>query len=88
MKNVLERTTWTQDRQYVIKARAKFAHPLIGGALVAARADVMVFRGDPEITRRREIFYALSQLHSHDLLDELQNAERIARDFIDLINDC
>jgi len=65
----------------------EYAYRLAAGALPAPRAEVMVFRGDPMFNRRREIFYALSQLHSDALLDELQYAERITRNFIDLIDE-
>ena len=60
MKNVVEYATWTPNRKHLIKACEKYAYPLAAGALSVRRAEVMVFRGDPMLNRRREIFYTLS----------------------------
>lgn len=82
-KERLQRETWTLDHQYLIRAYAKFDGPQVNSKKRYARAVVQVFKGDPAITFECEIFFAVSVLHGEDLLDELQNAERIARDFIE-----
>ena len=78
----LFRETWSSDRKYLIRAYAKVvAQPGITRVFTAI-AFVQVFEGDPKITPPRELFFSASELNAHDLLDELQNAERIGRDFI------
>jgi hypothetical protein len=61
---------------------AKFSNlrSFIGGPI--AQAVVHVYDGDPVVTGKAAIFNAFSKLHSYDLLDELQNAERIGRDYV------
>jgi hypothetical protein len=46
---------------------------------------VHVYEGDPVVMEKAAIFEAYSKLHSYDLLDELQNAERMGRDYVDSI---
>lgn len=63
-------------------AHAKFRNLRNSLGIQIAKAVVHVFDGDPLITGESAVFYAFSELHSYDLLDELQNAERIGRDFV------
>jgi hypothetical protein len=66
-------------------AHAKFRNLHSALGIQIAKAVVHVYDGDPVITGQAAIFYAFSELHSYDLLDELQNAERIGREFVDSI---
>lgn len=66
-------------------AHAKFRTVRSTLGIQVAKAVVHVFDGDPAVTGMPAVFYAFSQLHSYDLLDELQNAERIGREFVDSI---
>ena len=63
-------------------AHAKYRNLRTRAGIQIAKAVVHVFDGDPVLTGAGAIYYAFSELHSHDLLDELQNAERIGRDFV------
>jgi len=78
----LSRSVWSLDRKYLIVAKAKFR--IVGGLpeRLIAKAVVHVFEGDPMISGASSIFSSFSDLHSSDLLDEFQNAERIGRDFV------
>jgi hypothetical protein len=81
----ISRTTWSSDGKYQIVAYAKF-DPVIGVTTIpTARAVVHVFEGDSMAPSSSSIFASLSDLHCNDLLDELQNAERIGRDFINMM---
>lgn len=66
-------------------ANAKFRNLRSSLGIQIAKAVVHVFDGDPTVTGKAAIFYSFSELHSYDLLDELQNAERIGREFVDSI---
>ena len=66
-------------------AHAKFRERMVANGIFIAQAVVHVFDGDPFRTGESAIFYSFSDLHSSDLLDELQNAERIGRDFLNSI---
>jgi hypothetical protein len=78
----ISRSVWSSDGNYLVMAHAKFRTTRgITGQLIA-KAVVHVYEGDPVITGAASIFFAFSHLHSCDLLDELQNAERIGRDFL------
>lgn len=78
----ISRSMWTSDGRYLVMAHAKFRARLAASGIRVAKAVVHVFEGDPVITGASAIFYSFSELHSSDLLDELQNAERIGRDFL------
>jgi hypothetical protein len=80
--NELSRSTWSPDGRYLVVAHAKFRELRTDADRKIAKAVVHVFEGDPAITGAPAIYYAFSELHSRDLLDELQNAERIGRDFV------
>lgn len=77
----ISRSMWTSDGRYLVMAH-KFRARLAASGIRVAKAVVHIFEGDPVITGASAIFYAFSELHSSDLLDELQNAERIGRDFL------
>lgn len=79
----ITRSVWSPDRQYLVIAQAKFTTVQGLQGQFIAKAVVHVFKGNPLISGAPSIFSSFSDLHSSDLLDELQNAERIARDFID-----
>lgn len=66
-------------------AHAKFLTSMGVSGQPIAKAVVHVYEGDPLITGATSIFHGFSNLHSYDLLDELQNAERIGRDFLNSI---
>jgi hypothetical protein len=74
------RETWSADGRYLIRAYAKVVADFARGS--RAMGVVQVFDGDPSLTGKPDIFLSSSKLHGNDLLDELQNAERIGRDFI------
>jgi hypothetical protein len=78
----LSRSIWSSDEKYLMMSHAKFKDARAWNARPIAKAVVLVFEGDPLKTGDLPIFSALSDLHSFDLLDELQNAERIGRDFL------
>jgi hypothetical protein len=78
----ISRSIWSLDGRYLIMAHAKFRERLAACGIFVAKAVVHVFDGDPFITGESAIFYSFSELHSGNLLDELQNAERIGRDFL------
>ena len=63
-------------------AHAKFRELRTSADLQIAKAVVHVFDGNPAVSGAGAIYHAFSELHSSDLLDELQNAERIGRDFV------
>ena len=63
-------------------AHAKYRNLRTPAGIQISKAVVHVFDGDPVLTGAGPIYYAFTKLHSHDLLDELQNAERIGRDFV------
>lgn len=81
----LSRSIWTPNGRYLIMAHAKFRELRTVSGLEIAKAVVHVFDGDPVASGATAIYYAFSELHSSDLLDELQNAERIGRDFVSSI---
>jgi hypothetical protein len=81
-KNEISRETWSTDSQYFLRAFAIIAKSVGPAGIPVAKAIVQVFRGHPAVTSASEIFISMSTLGSYDLLDELQNAERIGRDFI------
>jgi hypothetical protein len=78
----MSRSVWTTDGKYLVMAHAKFrtVRGLTGQRI--AKAVVHVFAGNPVVSGVDAIFSGFSDLHSYDLLDELQNAERIGRDFV------
>lgn len=78
----ISRSVWTTDGKYLVIAHAKFrtVRGLTGQRI--AKAIVHVYASDPVVTGGSTIFSGFSDLHSYDLLDELQNAERIGRDFV------
>jgi hypothetical protein len=78
----ISRSVWSSDGRYLVMAHAKFRERLAACGVRVAKAVVHVFEGDPVLTGASAIFYSFSELHSGDLLDELQNAERIGRDFL------
>jgi hypothetical protein len=78
----ISRSVWSPDGKYLIIAQAKFRIFKGLPEQFIAKAVVHVFKGDPIISGASSIFSGFSNLHSSDLLDELQNAERIGRDFI------
>jgi hypothetical protein len=78
----LLRSIWSPDRRYLILAHAKFRNVRGLNDRPIAKAIVIVFEGDPAASDTPAVFSSYSELHSYDLLDELQNAERIGRDFV------
>jgi hypothetical protein len=78
----LSRSIWSADGKYLMTSHAKFRDTRGLTNRPIAKAVVLVFDGDPLLTGQQPIFSALSDLHSYDLLDELQNAERIGREFV------
>lgn len=81
-RNEIFRETRSADGRYVIRAYARIGDQHTMASVFGVLGVVQVFDGDPSINGRPEIFLSSSKLNSHDLLDELQNAERIGRDFI------
>ena len=81
--NELSRSVWSTDGRYLMMTHAKFQNSRNASDIQIAKAVVRVYDGDPVVTGKDAIFYSFSELHSYDLLDELQNAERIGREFID-----
>lgn len=77
----ISRRLWSSDGRYLVMAHAKFRERMAACGVHVAIAVVHIFEGDPVLTDASAIFYSFSQLHSGDLLDEVQNAERIGRDF-------
>jgi hypothetical protein len=78
----MSRSVWLLDKKYLVMAHAKFRTVRgLTGQLIA-KAVVHVYEGDPVVSGASSIFSGFSDLHSYDLLDELQNAERIGRDFV------
>lgn len=82
IRTEIYRETWSSDRRYLIRAYAKLVPGFDAVCDSAAMGVVQVFEGDPAVTGLPEIFLSSSKLNCADLLDELQNAERIGRDFI------
>jgi hypothetical protein len=80
--NELARSVWSPDKKYLVMAHAKFRTVHGPNERAIAKAVVHVYRGDPIVTGASSIFSCFSMLHSSDLLDELQNAERLGRDFL------
>lgn len=78
----ISRDTWSADGRYLIRAYAKIPRIAPLGHMARAIGLVQVFDGDPSLTGNRELFLSASELNSTDLLDELQNAERLGRDFV------
>ena len=76
------RETWSADGRYLIRAYARIADATYVGYVSRALGVVQVFDGDPAVNGKAEVFLSSSRLNSYDLLDELQNAESIGRDFI------
>jgi hypothetical protein len=81
----LSRSIWSPDGRYLVMAHAKFRNLRTAAGIRIAKAVVHVFDRDPVVAGAAPLYYAFSELHSYDLLDELQNAERIGRDFISSI---
>jgi hypothetical protein len=81
----MSRSVWTSDGKYLIMAHAKFSSARSVSGAQIAKAVVHVYEGDPVVMKKAAIFEAYSKLHSYDLLDELQNAERMGRDYVDSI---
>jgi hypothetical protein len=81
----MSRSIWSSDGKYLMMSHAKFREAKGWMGQPIAKAVIFIFEGDPVITGAPSIFSALSTLHSFDLLDELQNAERIGREFVDSI---
>jgi hypothetical protein len=82
----MSRSNWSRDGRFLIMAHVKYRSLRSAMGIQIAKAVVHVFDGDPAVNGMPAIFYAFSELHSYDLLDELQNAERIGRDFVDSIS--
>lgn len=82
----LLRSIWSLDRRYLVLAHAKFRNVRGPAGQPIAKAVVIVFEGDPAVEGTPVVYSAFSNLHSCDLLDELQNAERIGRDFVGAIS--
>ena len=80
-KDIL-RETWSANGRYLIRAYSKIADAIHVGYVPHVMGVVQVFDGDPSVNGKPEIFLSCSKLNGFDLLDELQNAERIGRDFI------
>jgi hypothetical protein len=78
----MSRSIWSLDGKFLMTSHAKFRETRGLTGQPIAKAVVLVFEGDPLFTGKQPIFSAFSDLHSYDLLDELQNAERIGRDFV------
>jgi hypothetical protein len=78
----MSRSIWTPDGKYLVMAHAKFRTVRGPTGQRVAKAVVHVYAGDPLVSGVDWIFSGFSELHSYDLLDELQNAERIGRDFV------
>lgn len=77
----MERTTFSASRKYFIRAEAKWAKPRLGPARIFVKAEV--FEGSPTILGNEHIFLHKAQAGTSDLLDALQSAEAIARQYID-----
>lgn len=82
-RNEILRETRSADGKYFIRAYAKIPRLGLLGHMARAIGLVQVFEGDPSVTGNPEIFLSASRLNGTDLLDELQNAERIGRDYVD-----
>jgi hypothetical protein len=80
--NELARSVWSPDKKYLVMAHARFRTVHGPGGRPIAKAMVHVYQGDPTVTGASSIFSCFSMLHCSDLLDELQNAERLGRDFL------
>lgn len=76
------RETWSADGRYLIRAYAKFSVETATEGSKKAIGVVQVFEGDPTLSGAPEIFLSSSKLNCIDLLDELQNAEWLGRDFV------
>jgi hypothetical protein len=79
-KDHMQRTTFSTDRQYAIRAEAKWAKPTAGSARIFVKAEV--FQGSPTIIGNENIFEHKAQAETFDLLDALQSGEAIARKYI------
>jgi hypothetical protein len=77
----MKRTTFSASRQYFIRAEARWAKPSFGPARIVVKAEV--FEGSPTIVGNENIFLHKAQAATSDLLDALQSAEAIARQYID-----
>jgi hypothetical protein len=82
MPSSLSRDTWLQENKYLIRAFAIWRPPLVGSSTCQAVGDVQVYVGNPADDMSNLIFCSKGQSNGYDLLDALQSAERIGRDFI------
>jgi len=76
------RETWSADGRYLIRAYARFSVATAIKGSYKTVGVVQVFEGDPKLSGMSEIFLSSSKLNGIDLLDELQNAEWLGRDFV------
>ena len=76
----MERTTFSTNRLYAIRAKAKWLKPQVGSARIFVQAEV--FQGNPTIIGNEPVFLHKAQAETSDLLDALQSAEVIARQYI------
>lgn len=76
------RETWSADGKYLIRAYARFSIEAAVEGSHKVVGVVQVFEGDPKLSGMPEIFLSSSKLNGTDLLDELQNAEWLGRDFV------
>lgn len=76
------RKAWSADGRYLIRAHARSSVDTAIKSSYKTVGVMQVFEGDPKISDMSEIFGSPSKLNDIDLLDELQNAEWLGRDFI------
>lgn len=81
-QNDIYRETWSPDRRFLIRAYARNSVETNVKNVFRTVGVVQVFEGDPKLSGMPEIFLSSSKLNGNDLLDELQNAEWLGRDFV------
>ncbi|WP_146075461.1 hypothetical protein [Achromobacter xylosoxidans] len=80
MKKSLDRITKSSDGRYTILARAWMQVPVVG--LPSIMSEALVFEGEPNEARSNWKARLGGNRVTDDLLDAVENAERVGRDWI------